>query len=306
MGISHWAELLKRGISNPDKIPIYIYDKLTWRLRRYRHLQKATNIYKKDWDLLVILDCARPDMMEEVKKDYEFIGEVEEITSVGSCSMEWMKNTFIPKFNKQMQSTIHITSNTSSDTYLSDNQFQHLEEVWRDGWNKELGTIPAEEVTDRAIYYMRRIDADRAIVHYMQPHLPFVTRPDIDSSFVTKEGEEGKGHNLSGLCRERGYGQNELWNAYIENLKYVLDSVEILLSNVNAEQTIISADHGEAFGEKNIYGHPCRNYVDSLTQVPWCPTSAVNCKNYNPEYEPKTSYEDDVSLDNKLKALGYK
>lgn len=306
MKASRLSELIKKAIQNPQKIPPYLKRTLLHKPVEYRHLRNATNIYEMDWDLIVILDCARPDMMQEVKSDYEFIDEIGEITSVGTCSMQWMDNTFVPKYREQIKSTTHITSNTSSDYYLSKKQFHYLEEVWRDGWDEELGTIAAEEVTDRAIHYMRRMDSERYILHYMQPHLPFVTRSDINSNVVTTRGVTGEGRYLGGLHEEEGYSKQELWESSIENLRYVLDSVELLLSNVNAERTIISADHGEAFGEQNIWNHPCRTYIDPLTQVPWCPTSAVDSGNYNPEYEPETTYEDSVSLEDKLEALGYK
>jgi hypothetical protein len=43
--------------------------------------------------------------------------------------------------------------------------------------------------------------------------------------------------------------EEEIWESYIENLRYVLDHVEVLLENVDAEEVAISADHGNAKGE---------------------------------------------------------
>jgi len=302
MESGHLVELFRNGIRRPQQIPSYILGKL----KEYPHLRKATNVYERDWDLLILLDCARPDMMREVKDEYEFLHSVEELTSVGSCSMQWMDNTFTRNYNEEIKSTLHITSNTSSEAYLSDKPFQFLEEVWRDGWDEEIGTIPAQEVTDRAIYHMRESDAKRNIVHYMQPHLPFVTRPDINSNVVTTRGVVGRGKYLGGLHKEEGYSKEELWKATLENLRYVLDSVEVLISNVDADLAIISADHGEAFGEQGIWNHPCRTYIDCLIQVPWCPTSAIDSGNHNPDYEPTATNKDNMSLDDKLEALGYK
>lgn len=287
---------------NPQRVPSYILNELRDRF----YLRNSTNVYEKEWDLLVILDCARPGMINQVKDEYGFIDEVGNITSTGTCSMQWMDNTFVPKYSDQIKSTLHITANTSSKPHLSSDDFHHMEEVWRDGWDEDLGTIPAEEVTDRAIHYMRRTDAERCIVHYMQPHLPFVTRPDINSNDVTRAGTRGEGNYLGGLYKEEGYSKDELWNASLENLEYVLDSVRVLLENVDAERVIISADHGEAFGEQGVWNHPCRTYIDPLMQVPWCPTSAVDSGNYKPEYEPSQTHEDDISLTDKLEALGYK
>ncbi|MDS0280546.1 hypothetical protein [Haloarcula onubensis] len=301
MGALSFVDLLKQGLMNPNKVPPYFRRKIN----QYKHVQTATNIYEKNWDLLLLLDCARPDMMREVQNDYRFLDEIGEITSVATCSRQWMENTFVTEYMEQMGRTVHVTANTASDAALSKKQFQHLEEVWRDGWDEELRTIPAEEVTDRTIHFMRKTDAERYIVHYMQPHLPFVTRPDIDSRVVTTAGVQAQGKNLADL-HKAGYSKEELWEASLENLRYVLDSVEVLLSNVDAERAIISADHGQAFGEGNVWSHPCFEYIDPLTQVPWCLTSATDSGNYTPEYEPTATTDGDISLEDKLEALGYK
>lgn len=287
---------------NPHEISPYIQSKIC----EYRHLRTATNIYEKEWDLLILLDCATPEMMNEVQDDYDFIGEIKTLTSVGTCSNQWMKNTFVKSHDEEMESTVHVTANTSSETYLNEDQFQHLEEVWRDGWDEEIGTIPAREVTDRTIYYSRETTADRYIAHYMQPHLPFVTRPEIESNVVTEAGIKGDGKNLNEL-QESGYERKELWNASIENLRYVLDSVEILLSNMDAERAIISSDHGQAFGEEGIWSHPCETYIEPLTQVPWCPATGTDCGEYESDYEGETeTSEETIDRDEKLEALGYK
>jgi len=264
-------------------------------------------VFEKSWDLLILLDCATPTMMREVTGEYEFIDNVDEITSVGTCSNQWMENTFLQSYEDEMRSTVHITANTSSEAYLDSEWFQYLEEVWRDGWDEETGTIPAEEVTDRSVQCIRNTTAERYIVHYMQPHLPFVTRPDIESNVVTEAGVRGgDGKSLKEL-RESGYNKEQLWDASLENLRYVLDSVAVLLSNVHAERAIISADHGQAFGEQGVWRHPCGTYIDSLTQVPWCPTTAVDTGEYEPEYEMSVETDQDrVSLEEKLEALGYK
>ncbi len=33
--------------------------------------------------------------------------------------------------------------------------------------------------------------------------------------------------------------------------------------------TIITADHGEAFGEQGIWGHPMETHIPVLIEVPW-------------------------------------
>jgi hypothetical protein len=271
---------------------------------QFTHKSDAVNIYDRKWDLLILLDCATIDMMEEVADEYDFIGDIGEHVSPGTCSNEWMRRTFTSEYRHEMERTLHITANTSSERYLRSDQFLHLDEVWRDGWSEELGTIPAREVTDRAIWFARKYDAERMIIHYMQPHTPFVDN-DMNSNVVSPVGTEGEGLQLEELYNE-GYSRQELWDASVENLRYVLDDVELLLSSIDADRVVISSDHGQAFGEKGVWQHPCRTYIDVLTDVPWCVTSASNSSDYEPDYEPADQHEDDISLDEKLAALGYK
>jgi hypothetical protein len=269
------------------------------------HQRRATNVYDREWDVLVLLDCATIEMMTEVSDEYAFLGEVGEHITPGTCSNEWMERTFTEDYREEMQETVHVTANTSSEAYLNSRDFRRLDEVWRDGWDEDLGTIPARTVTDRAIHHLREHDPERAIVHYMQPHLPFVGS-DIESNVVTPMGVKGEGKML-GELHEEGYSRGELWDASVENLRYVLDDLETLLTNVDAERVVISADHGQSFGEQGYWSHPCTTYIDVLKRVPWCVTSATDAGEYEPEYDPTTETTDSqVSLDEKLAALGYK
>jgi hypothetical protein len=62
----------------------------------------------------------------------------------------------------------------------------------------------------------------------------------------------------------------------------VLDSVETLLKNVDAETVAISADHGEAFGELGVNRHPIAIPHPKIKRVPWALTSATDKGKYEP------------------------
>lgn len=83
----------------------------------------------------------------------------------------------------------------------------------------------------------------------------------------------------------------------------MLESVELLLENIDAERAIITADHGNAFGEWGYYRHPEGCPIPAVRNVPWIVTSARDQKTHEPE-----EYDtDEVVLDVKehLEALGY-
>lgn len=53
------------------------------------------------------------------------------------------------------------------------NPFVYLEKV---AFNQQVVVVPAHIITDEASRAGRRTDRDRYVVHYMQPHMPFLER----------------------------------------------------------------------------------------------------------------------------------
>ena len=301
-------DIEQHGVRGPIETMRTVWDYVVDEVRyAYRHESAATNVYEREWDALLILDCATVELLEAVEDEYGFVDDVGSHTSVGTCSGEWMRRTFTDEYRDEMERTVYVNANTSSENgrckHVTDENFRRLENVWKHGWDDELGTVPARTVTDWAVHYGREYDPERLIVHYMQPHSPFLRR---DGDRVVRSEINETSLDIGELY-ERGYSRREIWNASVENLRYVLDDVELLLSNLDADTVVISSDHGQAFGEDGVWGHPCRTYVDSLTSVPWCVTSATDTGEYRPEIDPHRSRtEPELSPDEKLRALGYR
>lgn len=77
---------LKRGLSNPFQLIDEIVLQHGYRIPSTVYNMKmgiGTNIFSKDWDLLIILDCCRVDALIELAPEYDFIGEVNPIRTVG-------------------------------------------------------------------------------------------------------------------------------------------------------------------------------------------------------------------------------
>lgn len=93
---------------------------------------------------------------------------------------------------------------------------------------------------------------------------------------------------------------------YMKNLRYVLDEVKILLENIDAENVVITADHGEAFAEwGNMKGHMLSDPNPHVKYVPWSTTTATDNRTHNPEYQERKHELDDDELTDRLKDLGY-
>lgn len=272
--------------------------------------QGSQNVYDREWDVLILLDCARVDMMEEVSEEYQYVDDVGEHVSPGTTSSEWMKYTFTEEYSDEMAQTLHVTANPNSANHLTDGDFLHLEEVWRDGWDEEHATILPRTVTDRAIALHRELEPRRTIIHYMQPHGPFIPFPDLDVKQVSGPGVgENRGMNVQELAEEAGFTREEIWEFHVENLRYVLDDLEVLLSNIDAPRVVISADHGQALGEKGAWGHHWGSTLDCLRTVPWCETSASDSGEYDPEYRlgvAESPEDEELTAEEQLRYLGYR
>jgi hypothetical protein len=326
-------ENLKRGISNPYQI----FDELVLQ-HGYRipstiyNTQRdiGTNIYKKDWDLLIILDCCRVDALREVAPEYEFIEGVDSLKTVGGSTPEWTAKTFDPDYLDKIQQTGYVSGTAQLRSILEENRpsnsglfdghlayslLSHHDTVdisdlgyvdYAFEYNlpsdeiakHPKGKTPPRYITDRGIRAAREEDVERLILHYMQPHGPYAA----DAIAEDRDLEKHEGRPLRYL-RNTG-DMDTVWEAYLNEIRFALDEVEIALNNIDAEKVIITADHGEAFGEYGIYGHTIGSLHPQVRHVPWVETTATDSNTYHPVIEEKNEADD--STEEILEALGYK
>lgn len=288
-----------------DGVTESMYELYVGGLRRTKKLYNpGRSIFDKEWDVLLVLDACRYDLMRQVADEYDFIESVEEFTSLGSSSNTWMEANF--RGEPRTAETAYVTGNPFSEAVLDGASFRVLDEVWQYNWDEELGTIRPRPITDRAIDTWRNRDAERMVVHYMQPHYPFLQDPDLHQGMVVSEFGQGKNVPFWQRVRRGDVTDEEAWSAYRRNLRSILDEVEFFLDRVDADTVAISADHGNAIGEYGIYGHPANVPIPQLRKVPWIETTAEQTV----EYEPETKRNDqtdsvDEATESRLEDLGY-
>src|SRR6056297_1142886 len=141
----------------------------------------GTPVFEREWDVLVILDACRADMMQAVADEYDLDGEG--IYSNASYSKSWMERNFTPQYDDEKRKTAYVTGNPFSAEAVQADEFADLREVWRYTWDSEVGTIHPRPITDHAVDVWRDHAPNRMIVHYMQPHGPFVPSPDLAAGF---------------------------------------------------------------------------------------------------------------------------
>ncbi|MFB6077252.1 MAG: hypothetical protein ABEK12_03935, partial [Candidatus Nanohaloarchaea archaeon] len=226
----------------------------------------GTNVYDRDWDVLVVLDACRADALAAAAADRDWIEKVEAITSVGGHSREWMDRTVAGAPDQELERTAYITGNPFSAEMTVADAFGMVDEVWRYGWDDDLGIIPARPLTDRAITVGREDGYDRLIVHYMQPHFPAVTHDGSGGLALEEWGDRDV--FIWDEIRSGKRTVEEARDLYRDNLDYVLDDIALLAENIDGDM-VITADHGNAFGEGGVYGHVPGVALPAVRRVPW-------------------------------------
>ena len=279
----------------------------------------GTHIYDEDWELLIVLDACRVDVLDSVASEYDFIENVESQWSVGSHSHEWLTQTFSEDYTDEIGETAYISGNGHThETFITKDyppdedvpfcwpnwrtvdteDFGQLDMLWETAHEDQLG-VPPRAITDRTVEIARKSDHDRLIAHYMQPHIPYIAGALAEDRSPTEVEAKGWKSLESGDA-----DHDKVWQLYKDNLRLVLNEVEILLENVDKENVVVTADHGNAFGEYSIYGHPEGMLLPCVKKVPWVESSAVD----SGEFTPSRKYVDDTEttdIEDHLHDLGY-
>jgi hypothetical protein len=261
----------------------------------------GTNVFEREWDVLLILDAARLDMYRRILDP-----AAGSIWSVGSSSDEWMRHTFQPKYSTALAETAYVTGNPFSETECPTRAFGAVDELWCDHWDEEAGTIGPQPITDRVIDRHRQ-GFDRVVGHYMQPHYPFIGERTADDGKMTwdvvgNEAQQGEGlalwdQFLSGVRDDL----DEVWRAYDDNLRHVQSHVKTVCENADG-QVVVTADHGNALGEWGMWGHKPGMPHPKMRRVPWDIYECTDRKTYTPDLEET---DNEINRQDQIESLGY-
>lgn len=270
------------------------------------------HIYEEPWDVLIVIDACRYDLLNSVAADFEWLDSegVESRQSVATATRTWMQRTFTSEYSGAMAKTAYIAGNPYSQPLLNASDFQTLDEVHQYAWDDEQGTLPARSVTERAIDIQRTGNHDRLLVHYLQPHFPSVPDPlGYQMTLERFENPEGgvEWDSVWDALEAGEVSTDRVWESYRANLSYVLNEIEVLLENLDADGVILTSDHGNAFGEWWTYGHPPGQYVPVNRTVPFVEVQATDEETLIPTLERANEENSpDEELEARLGALGYR
>jgi hypothetical protein len=255
--------------------------------------------FDHEWDLLIILDACRYDLA--ISNNPEAWEGPECVWSPGWTSKAWIRRTFTNASKSELCKTSYVTANPFSELVPNKESLYELDEVWRYGFDEEIGAVPPRPVTDRAIQTLRQNDLQRCIVHYMQPHLPPI---EGEKRWGFCSDDKRWDRNPWKAVESGNEDPEEVESAYRSNMSEVIKDVQLLLKNAEAERVVITSDHGNFLGEGGQWGH-YHQYArhPSIREVPWWKTTAMDTE----KYEPSTQKDNTETDRNKqLEALGYK
>lgn len=283
------------------------------------------SIWRDDeWDVLVVLDACRYDLMQEVAPEYHNLpDDIDSWWSNASCSIDWI----IRNFNEcpdQARYAGYITGNpfthhTADDARtagLTDGDLAYLARLYETHWQPVDGgpveTIPPDVITDYGITAWRQrheIGMDKMILHYMQPHQPYRSRPDwvgVNKNLKNLVKNRTKAGACAWQeCRKGRIEERELWKAYKNNLRWVLNDITgRLLPNVDGS-VVLTADHGNAMGEWGEWAHPPGAIGPAVRRVPWVRVNATDENSVTPDVDLDTNFGSDHDANDKLSSLGY-
>lgn len=248
-------------------------------------LQDPVDVMDERWDTLVILDACRFDSFESVYRTYFPSNDLVARISPSSTTPEFIERSLS---DEAFHDTVYVTANPiyrHDQRYETDHRcdFHDVIDVWLDDWDDQLESVHPASVTSRAKEAHERYPHKRLIVHYMQPHFPFI------GSFgrTLDQGGFGVGRRVA-LGEHVEREQDTIWRqlekgevseddcrrAYVENLELALEHVAELVEFLDGE-TVITSDHGNFMGEfawpypRRFYGHPKRLHHPILAKVPW-------------------------------------
>ena len=265
---------------------------------------EGIRIMEEDWDHLIVLDACRYDYFERLN---ELGGRLFRRTSIASTTAEWLKRNFPGYYGDVVYVSANpFVSNVEFQGFKGYEHFFKVEPVWDYGWSEETGTVHPKVVVDSALRIREEHPDKRLIVHFLQPHAPYIgstriARSDLGISGGAKE----EVINLIWAKVRRGEIPIEkLKRAYEDNLRLVMGEVKRLVEGLSGK-IVVTADHGECFGEHGVYGHDWGIYFKELVEVPWL--EIKKGERLEAKWEERESGElsDEEKIRRRLKALGY-
>ena len=105
------------------------------------NLRQGENIFTSDWDLCIVLDACRYDLLLEVAGEYSFLSDPTSKISVDSKTDAWTRKTFSRADVSHLENTTYVTANPFSRQISEPANLHSIDHVWQYGWDDDDGTV---------------------------------------------------------------------------------------------------------------------------------------------------------------------
>lgn len=290
--MSHIAPWFYRQRPGDEEKATYRAWKRAWQL--IPDLTQSTlfdQIEATDWDLLIILDAARYDTLRDIAT-----GVVSKAVSPASSTPEFLKAA---NRNSVFADDYYLSANPQVERHDVDAaHIEHADHLWDD----RLETIPPGPVYDRAAELVR--DGESVVAHTVQPHYPHICRINGDLEPVPgglhpAETDIELHDIVQGYLTNGNYALVDARRSYEICTEFAWNEAQAVAQRLRRDgySIAITADHGEVFGEYGFVEHPVGVSIPPLRAVPWI--------EFTPAEDP-TSNDEPESIDDRLRALGYR
>lgn len=297
---------LRRGVSNPSFFGTELNRLYHRRLYTRSFNTDGVDVVAADWDNLLILDACRYDDFAALA---DLPGTLERRESRGTHTVEFLEGNF---GGRQLLDAVYVTASPQLSRWRDrvDATFHDVINVWQgDGWDDDHDTVLPETVRDHALAAADRYPDKRLLVHFVQPHYPFIGAEDLGGDGLHPDDEQP---DVWALLRngDLDVPASRVREAYRRNLERALPAVETLCTELRG-RTVVTSDHGNMFGERAApvpvreWGHPPGIYTEELTAVPWLVDAAETRKDVTAGQATATDDVAEEVVEDRLRQLGY-
>lgn len=297
---------LKKAAQYPKKGAHRLNKEYNYRFNNSK--SDAIKVFEEDWDNLIILDGCRYDLFIEAFN--QSLYDVEKKISGGSTTMEFLE------FNVSeclLDDVVWVSANPWVSDY-TDSIFKVIH-VWNKGWNEEYETVMPETMFKYGLNAANEYTDKRIIIHFMQPHFPFLGETSEklpDHRSITGGGKISTNDDPTvwDHLDKDNVKKDIIWKCYKENLDIVLPYAQKLIDNLEG-RTVLTSDHGNSLGDRghpipiSIYGHKSTYRIPSLIDVPWV-ISEGGRRSIRSEKIQDVNNGDFENVQERLTKLGYK
>lgn len=271
-------------------------------------------VVEKDWDNLLIIDACRYDTFEEQYESHRLEGDLSRFTSAASQSWEFMEKNFQ---GRELHDTVYVSANPYTPG-IDEDVFHALLSLLEE-WDEEKQTVLPETVVDKALEAQENYPNKKLVVHFMQPHYPFLGPTGEEIEHRGYSGGDSVDRSEPAIWAllqwsHRGYEnvtEEKVWEAYRENLDIAIEHASELAAELPGK-SVMTSDHGVLIGGRMSpipakgYGHKAGLRDPDVVEVPWFEFDYDERKEIKSEApDVYTEMESEV-VEDRLDAFGYK